>query len=233
MHTGLYDAKMGMLVDQAKLDNIANNLANVNTAGFKADSMSFKATMQRKIYRDSITKKPVLVGNTTNAVVVDQVTPDMNEGALQQTGQPLDYAISGKGFFAVKDGDKILYTRDGQFSLSPNGDLVDKMGREVLDSALQPIKYSKGVKPVVFDVEDPSKLQKVGDTSFVSTAKSGQFILDPTAKVMNGYLESSNVNAVKEMVDMINASRYYDIAQKSVMTEDSLFADAIKVGTAR
>ncbi len=233
MHTGFYEATMGMLVDQAQLNNIANNLANVNTTGFKADSMSFKATMQRDIYRDSITKKPVLIGRTTNAVVVDQVTPNMNEGALQQTNQPLDYAINGKGFFAVKDGDKVVYTRDGNFSLSANGDLVDKMGREVLNSALQPIKYSKGVTPAVFNVQDPSKLQKVGDTSFVSTKESGQFILDPSAKVMSGYLESSNVNAVKEMVDMINASRYYDIAQKTVMTEDSLFADAIKVGTAR
>jgi flagellar basal-body rod protein FlgF len=229
LHTGFYDATMGMLVDQAEVNTISNNLANVNTCGFKSDSLTFSATMNRELYRSNGLNLNTPIGEMTNAVVVSEVSPDMAEGALQQTNQKLDFAINGNGFFAVKSGNQIFYTRDGSFTLSANGDLVDSFGREVLNSALQPIVGGNG-QPAVFDVPDPSYLQKVGDNSFIPTGKSGPFILDPNAEVMQGYLESSNVNAVKEMVDLINASTNYSIAQKTITTEDSMLSTGINVG---
>lgn len=233
MHTGFYTATMGMLVDQAMINNIANNLANINSTGYKADSMSFEAIMSRKIYRTSLGRKDAFLGNTVNAVVVDRVAPDMAEGSLEKTGGPTDFAINGPGFFAIKDGKEIVYTRDGSFSLSSAGYLVDNEGREVLNAALKPIFYKPGVRPAVFDVEKPDYLEKVGNTCFVPTKESGQFVLKPDAKILKGYLESSNVNAIREMVNMINAYRHYEIAQRVVTTEDSLFSTSISVGRAR
>lgn len=230
MHTGLYDATMGMLVDQAEVNMISNNLANVNTYGYKSDSMTFAATMKKTLYRESIPDELSPIGNMTNAVVVNQVSPNMEEGSLDQTGQKYDYAINGSGFFAVKSGNQILYTRDGSFMLSANGDVVDDMGREVLNSALQPITANSGQAPAVFNVSDPSYLEKMGGNAFLPTAKSGPFILDPNSTVMQGYLEGSNVNAVKEMTDLINASTNYNIAQKTISTEDSMLETGINVG---
>ncbi len=229
MHTGFYDATMGMLVDQAAVDNISNNLANANTYGFKADSLTFAATMQREMYRSSTVGQVNPVGQMTSAVVVNGVFPDMSEGSIEQTGQKLDFAINGKGFFAVQQGNEILYTRDGSFSLNAGGYLVDDMGREVLDSAMQPI-VGNSEQPAVFDVQNPEYLQHVGNNAFSQTAKSGPFILNPNAQVMQGYIELSNVNAVKEMVDLINASRNYEIAQKAITTQDTMLSDGIQVG---
>lgn len=230
MHTGLYDAAMGMLVDQAQVNMISNNLANVNTYGYKSDSMTFAATMKRTLYRESIPDDFSQIGSMTNAVVVNQVSPNMQEGSLEQTGQKYDYAINGSGFFAVKDGNQILYTRDGSFMLSASGNIVDDMGREVLNAALQPIVAGSGQTPAVFNVSTPSYLEKMGGNAFSATAKSGAFILDPNADIMQGYLEGSNVNAVKEMTDLINASTNYSIAQKSISTEDSMLETGINVG---
>ncbi len=233
MHTGFYTATMGMLVDQSMINTISNNLANVNSSGYKSDSMSFKSIMERPIYRTSLNQIDAFLGTTDNAVVVDKVTPNMSEGTLKKTNGKFDFAINGKGFFATKSNGTILYTRNGSFSVSADGNLVDKSGREVLNSALEPVKVLSGEKPAVFDVKDPKDLEKVGDTSFAPTKKSGRFILKPDAKVMNGYLESSNVNVVREMVDMINAYRHYEISQRVVTTEDTLFSIAIRVGSAR
>lgn len=233
MHTGFYTATMGMLVDQAIIDNISNNLANINSTGYKADSLSFEAIMNRKIYRTSIGHKDAFLGTTINAVVVNRVTPNMAEGSLEKTEGPTDFAINGRGFFAIKDGKRIVYTRNGSFTLSSQGYLVDKEGREVLNAALKPIFFKAGAQPAVFDVENPSYLEKVGNTCFIPTKKSGQFVLKPNSKVLKGYLESSNVNAIREMVNMINAYRHYEIAQRVVTTEDMLFSSAINVGRAR
>ncbi len=233
MHTGFYTATMGMLVEQAQVDTIANNLANANSPGYKSDSISFKAFMERPLYRMRMNEKKAFIGDVYNAVVVDEVQPNMEAGNLIQTHNKLDYAVVGRGFFAVEKNGKVFYTRDGSFSVSDEGYLVDKLGRKVLDSALKPISVSSGQKPAVFDVENEGALQKVGDTSFVSTEKSGRFILKPSTKVLQGYLESSNVNVVKQMVDLINAYRHYQISQRVVTTEDELFSTAIRVGNPR
>ncbi len=233
MHTGFYTATMGMLVDQSLINTVSNNLANVNSTGYKADSMSFKSTMERPICRTSLNRVDAFLGTTDNAVIVDKVTPNMSEGTLKKTDGKFDFAINGKGFFAINANGKILYTRNGSFGVSADGHLVDKSGKEVLNSALEPVNVLSGEKPAVFDVKNSLYLEKVGDTSFVATKGSGRFVLKPDAKIMNGYLESSNVNVIKEMVNMINAYRHYEISQRVVTTEDTLFSTAIRVGSAR
>ncbi len=233
MHTGFYTATMGMLVEQAEVDTISNNLANVNSPGYKSDSMSFRAFMKRPLYSENLYEAKKFLGNTYNAVVVDEVVPNMREGTIKETHGKFDYAIDGKGFFAVEDGERILYTRDGSFGVSDDGYLVDKFGRKVLNASLTPVNVLKGEKPAVFDVENENKLQKVGNTSFVPTKESGKFILKPDVKVLRGYLEMSNVNVIKQMVDLINAYRHYEISQRVVTTEDSLFSTALRVGNPR
>ncbi len=233
MHTGFYTATMGMLVDQSAIDTISNNLANVNSTGYKSDSTSFKSIMQRPIYRTSPNRLDAFLGTTDNAVVVNKVVPNMREGNLKKTGGKFDFSINGKGFFALKANGKVLYTRNGSFGVSADGHLVDKSGREVLNSAMLPVNVLSGEKPAVFDVKNSTALEKVGDTSFAPTKESGRFILKPDAKIMNGYLESSNVNVIREMVNMINAYRHYEISQRVITTEDTLFSTAIRVGSAR
>ncbi|WP_456400652.1 flagellar hook-basal body protein [Mesoaciditoga sp.] len=233
MHTGFYTATMGMLVEQAQVDTISNNLANVNSPGYKSDSISFKAMMKRPLYEANEFEKKKFIGDTYNAVVVDTVQPNMQEGTIKETHGKFDYAIEGRGFFAVRDGKRILYTRNGSFGVSEQGYLVDKFGREVLNASLTPVNVLNGEKPAVFDVKNEEKLQKVGDTSFVPTKESGKFILKPDAKVLNGYLEMSNVNVVRQMVDLINAYRHYEISQRVITTEDTLFSTALRVGSPR
>jgi flagellar basal-body rod protein FlgF len=233
MHTGFYTATMGMLVEQAQVDTISNNLANVNSPGYKSDSISFKAMMKRPLYETNLYQPKRFLGDTYNAVVVDAVQPDMQEGTLKETHGKFDYAIDGKGFFAVKSGKDILYTRNGSFGVSDEGYLVDKFGREVLSASLTPVNVLKEENPAVFDVGHEEKLQKVGDTSFVPTSESGKFVLKPDAKILRGYLEMSNVNVVRQMVDLINAHRHYEISQRVITTEDTLFSTAIRVGNPR
>ncbi len=233
MHTGFYTATMGMLVEQAQVNTISNNLANVNSAGYKSDSISFKAFMKRPVYEAKLNEPKKFLGNTYNAVGVDEVRANMEEGTLKETHGKYDYAIQGKGFFAVEDGDKILYTRNGSFGVSDEGYLVDKFGRKVLSASLTPVNVLKGENPAVFDVRDEKKLEKVGDTSFVPTKESGKFILKPDANILRGYLEMSNVNVVRQMVDLINAYRHYEISQRVITTEDTLFSTALRVGSPR
>ena len=255
MIRGMYTAAMGMLNDMALLNQISNDLANVDTPGYRSDRLAFKTFLDRVIYslnpdprRGRVMKKPV--GVLEGAVVVDEVRPDMSRGALEMTGGPLDLAIDGGGFFAVELNGKVLYTRAGNFKLDGEGYVVTPDGARLLDESGKPVKFSKGyritedrwvrdengngvARIAVYDFDSPEKLVKYGYTYFMESDESGKpKPVDVGVRV--GYIERSNVNALREMVNMIKALRHFEVAQRVITTSDELLGRLMNsVGTLR
>lgn len=256
MVRGIYTGAMGMLIDMAKLDTISNNLANVDTVGYKKDTPSFRTYLPRDIYmmdRSNGNIKPVkLIGKLEQAIVLDEVRPHMSQGATIPTGRKLDFAIDGSGFFVLKSPNgKIFYTRAGNFKLDNQGNLIDENGNFVLDNKGNTIKWNEEYtvdndgwvynaknerlfRLNVVKFADPSKLEKFGYQLFLETQQSGTPVEDSDSRIMQGFLEGSNVNSLNEMVNMINAIRHFEISQRVITTEDQLLDRAINnVGSIR
>ncbi len=235
-------AAMGMLNDMYKLDRISNDLANVDTVGYKKDSESFKTYLNRLMVAelpDPIRgRKLVPIGRLEGAVVLDEVHPVMKEGALERTNNPLDLAITGKGFFAVEKNGRVLYTKAGNFKLNEKGYMVTSDGGyllnenggrigisgsnvEISEDGTIYIDGKKIARIAVYGFDNPEKLEKVGYTYFERTEESGK----PkrlSVGIKQGYIERSNVNALREMVGMIKALRHFEISQRVVTTSDEL-----------
>ncbi len=242
MIRGMYMGAMGMLNDMFKLDMIANNLANVDTAGYKRDRAAFKTYLEGmlvsilpSIYRG---RKEVPIGKLEGAVVLDEVRPDLSQGSVVYTGNPYDLAISGSGFFAIEKNGQVLFTRAGNFKRDFAGYLVTNDGGYVLDEKGSKIKIEDGwkisddgtirdekgkavAKIAIYDFTNPEKLQKVGYTYFKQTKESGK-PQKALSGIMVGYIEKSNVNALREMVNMIKALRHFEISQRTITTSDQL-----------
>jgi len=243
---GMYMAAMGMLNDMYRLDRISNDLANVDTPGYKADREAFRTylegIMTAEVPDPVRGRKLIPIGKLEGAVVLDEVRPVMSHGPLEYTGNPLDLAIDGEGFFAVEKSGKVLYTRAGNFKLDEQGRIVTTDGALLLSVEGKPIKVSRNVTITrdgrVFDggkeiarvgvyvFEDPQKLKKVGYTYFAPTEASG----DPkrgSIGIRQGYIERSNVNALRGMVEMIKALRHFEISQRVVTSSDELLGRLI------
>lgn len=240
MVRGLYTAASGALVAQSQADNIANNLANVNTSGFKRTLLQVQSAPDLRIY-----ERP---GNTyvgalgLGAQILD--TPAVFEqGALENTGNTLDLAIQGNGFFTLQTPQGIRYTRDGQFARDPNGNLVTMDGDRVLGQSGRPVQLQPGAVQIsengdirqngqVVDtlrVVQFGNLQAVrpeGDNRFIDSG-AGRPALDTASSVHQGYLERSNANVVRSMVDLITAQRWFEANQKVIQTQDTANGFAI------
>jgi flagellar basal-body rod protein FlgF len=225
MLEAIYSATEGMTNQQTVLEVVTNNLANVNTYGYKSDDLSFS---------DTLSALGVPEMDSTYSPDSDPVkfSTDLSQGHTQSTGNPLDLALDGDGFFVIQYDDGIRYTRSGNFSLNSSGQLVTIDGYPVLgtngpiqiqgsrveiDSAGQVI-----VDGVLIGIlrlasfQDNSALIKAGHNTFTKTdASITESAAD--ADVMQGFLESSNVNAVHEMARMIEAMRMYEAYQKSLL----------------
>jgi len=220
MDAGLYTVAFSAVKQQMRLDVIANNLANINTSGFKADMsdclVSDPAKFDQKIALDS--------GKQAESMI------DFTQGNIKSTGNALDLALSGGGFFCIETPDGIQYTRKGNFTLNKEGILVTQEGLPVLGDGgkisidgLNVVVDDKGNilvdedlsgKIKLVDFSDPSRLAKAGDSLF---APVGSDVAEAEAKgvtVRQGFLERSNVNAVKVMTEMIDALRGYESYQK-------------------
>lgn len=137
MILGLYTAASGMIAQLKKEDLVANNLSNLNTPGFKSSQVSQEAFSN--ILMERLGENPATVGAVGTGTVLGQTTVDLSQGALQQTGEPLDFALEGPGFFAVKAAGGTEYTRAGNFTLDGNGDLVTQAGYQVLGTNGTPL----------------------------------------------------------------------------------------------
>jgi flagellar basal-body rod protein FlgF len=220
MDRGLYIAASGMLAEQIRQDQIANDLANASTPGYKSDRTA-QSTFGNLLLQNSATG--ATVGPQSTAVQVDRIVTDFSAKPARDTGEPLDFAITGDGFFAVQTAQGTRFTRNGQFSLDTQGRLVTAQGDPVLDQSGRPItSNTETVDPRrlgVFNVTNP---RKEGD-SLVSGTQAGA----GNGSVRSGALESSGADPARSMVDMISSMRAFEAGQKVIQTIDETLGKAV------
>lgn len=266
MQTGYYSAAAGMVAQFNRLDTIANNLANVNTAGYKEDNLIvgdftrlFKEARDElpienhskdgaKFLNRAMTKAPHIVDGYT----------DHSVGSLQKTNNDMDFALSKEGlFFAVKTPAGIRLTRDGSFTKNDDGQLVTKQGYEVLaDNSLNDpqtiafndqeisikvdangqistnqantLNFAPVAKLFVAQPDNLGLLQKDGDNLFKYPDINNLKSIEESTAVRQGFVEKSNVNAVKMMTQMIETNRLVGMYQKAMSSQmDDMNNDAI------
>jgi flagellar basal-body rod protein FlgF len=226
MDLGLDIAASGMVAEQVRQDQLANDLANASTPGFKPDESpqhSFGAVLMAN------TQAGTAIGSVDEGVQLGKTYTNMTPGTMQETGEPLDFAIVGSGFFAVKTAQGTRYTRDGQFTTSTQGVLTDANGDPVLSAKGAQIKVSAtGTVPAsavgVFEVPGAAKQ---GENLYTGTAAG-----KPTGTVRQGSLEGSGVDAAKVMVEMITSLRSFQSGQQAIQAIDqTLQESASQVGS--
>jgi flagellar basal-body rod protein FlgF len=224
MDRGLYIAASGMLAEQIRQDQIANDLANASTPGYKGDRTAQRSFGDLLLANST---NGAAVGRQSTAVQVDSIETDWDARPTRETGEPLDFAISGDGFFAVQTAQGVRYTRNGQFSLDPQGRLVTAQGNPVLDTAGRPITSADGkVDPRTLGVVALTNPSKQGDSLVAGTPAGAA-----TGTVRSGALESSGADAARSMVDMIASMRAFEAGQKVIQTIDETLGQAVtKVG---
>jgi flagellar basal-body rod protein FlgF len=224
MDRGLYIAASGMLAEQIRQEQIANDLANASTAGYKSDRTA-QSTFGDLLLANTATG--AAVGRQSTAVQVAAIETDFSPEAARDTGEPLDFAITGEGFFAAQTAQGVRYTRNGQFSLDPQARLVTAQGDPVLDRNGRPVVAADGrVDPRVIGVVALTNPRKEGD-SLVSGTPAGA----ATGTVRSGALEGSGADAARSMVDMIASMRAFEAGQKVIQAIDETLGQAAsKVG---
>ena len=231
---------------ERQMDVIANNVANVNTNGFKADHSLFEEYLNSNAHEDNFVGPDRRV-----SYVQDRGTyRDVGQGPMEATNNPLDMAISGNAFFAVQANGAERYTRDGKFALSSTGQLMTSDGNLVLGTAgpivFQPTDHDINVAPdgtvtvlegtakidtirgkikmVTFD--DPAKLTKLGANLYDTGSATQQ--PDTKSTLQQGYIEKSNVNSVVEMSRMVEVMRSYTAIANLLQQQSDLHKSAIE-----
>ncbi|MCB0281068.1 MAG: flagellar basal-body rod protein FlgG [Calditrichae bacterium] len=253
----LKTAALGMTAQQLNVDVIANNLANVNTTGFKKSSIEFQdllyETMQtgNRDGRDG-NENPsgIQIGLGNRPIATYR---SFSEGTISQTGNSLDLAITGNGFFQVEmpDGSQ-AYTRDGALKVNAQGNIVTNSGLKLIPDISVPENVNgiqiteDGVVKVTLNGEtdpqelgqidlatfmNPAGLEAVGSNLFVATESSGEPLFgtpgeDGMGMLYQGYLEKSNVDVAQEMINLIVAQRAYEINSKAIKTADDIMSMA-------
>jgi flagellar basal-body rod protein FlgF len=231
---GLYHSASGMLVNQYRQDVIANNLANLDTASYKRDVPAFSERLIEAQRRVGASRNTVLDGQT-GGVWSATTTTDWQSGPVEVTDNPLDAAIAGRGYFAVQTNEGIRYTRDGRFTIDAQGQLVTAQdGLAVLSGQGAAIQVGADAKDARLSVDghlmvngqpqaqlqvvdfDDAALRKVG-RNLVSSDATPQPV---AAQLRVNAIEKSNVDPMKEMVSMIEASRAYQLNAQMVSLQD-------------
>lgn len=252
MIRGLYTSALGMMTQMHKMDIITNNIANADTVGYKGDSVVIQSFEDELMYRLDDPKYKLIqhkndIGGLSMGVFVDSIHTDFTNGSIKETTGSLDLAIEGNGFFVVSatdaNGNRVeKYTRDGVLTLNENGELVTKDGYPLLNENGETIVipngniaidnsgsiYSNGEyvnKLKLVDFENKASLRKYGESLYNKTNESVEKPF--TGKVLQGHLESSNVNAVREMIKMVTMSRVYEANQKLIQTHDASLGKAV------
>lgn len=255
----MYTALFGALSNEHRLNSIANNLANVNTTGYKRDMLAFRDTFamyahdqimepQVHLRSEKLFPEPVHLARTRIAYS----KTDFEQGSLKITGAPFDVAISGNGFFKVQTPQGEFYTRNGHFRLTAEGQLITEQGFPVLSDGGE-ITVPAGVKNFTIaesgeiyadgvlvgqiglvDVDNPLNLEKLGGNMYRPRPGTTVEEIESEAYMAQGFLEVSNVNPVYEMVNMIEAQRQFEAYTKVMQTTEALDKETVqKVGRAR
>ena len=220
MDVGLYIAASGMQAEQVRQDQLANDLSNASTPGYKTDS-SQQQSFGALLLANSATGQPI--GSIQTGVGLGRPVVDLTPQPLQQTGQPLDFAIEGSGFFAVRTPQGVEYTRNGQFHANAQGLLVDDLGNQVLSQNGAPIAVSAAgkVTPSSLGVFNLTTATKAGNNNYTGTPAG-----PGTGTVRQGELEQSAVDPVKTMVDMITSLRTYQSGQNAIQSIDGTMQES-------
>lgn len=237
MNSSMYSALSGNLSAMKRMDMISNNLANVNTPGFKKDKMSFEGMLS------SITTPPAVPPGTTADPILqkENVYIDYSPGAVAQTGNPFDLAIDGNGFFVVTTPDGPAYTRQGNFRLAADGTLITVDGLPVQGQGgnirINGGKIEIDAKGLItvdgnevgtlrlVDFPQPYDLEKTGRAQFVP--RDPQAVPQLASGTLHqGHLEGSNVETISEMVQMIETSRYFEACQRAIRAVDDITGKA-------
>lgn len=255
---GVYTALSGAMAQSLQMDTIANNIANVNTPGFKRDTQVFNEYLTANEKEQTgmpVPRIPASIesfydmqGGDQSFVDSKGTFTDYSQGSLKTTGNPLDLAIDGEGFFEIATPDGVKLTRSGNFTMDGNGRLVTKEGHFVLRSG------GEGANPEaraiilngsqsltvndqgdifqgtdlvarisVVDVTEKDSLQKLGNSLYgFKQGHSPEIISKTSPSLKSGFIETSNVNVVKEMTDMIKTQRVFESTQKAISAYDSM-----------
>ena len=216
------------------LEATANNVANQTTAGFKAEHVTF---------REYLARISVAQNDAVSLVFDPDSYSDFSPGGLDQTHNALDFAIDGDGFFAVEAAEGVLYTRDGRFSTNEFGELVTRDGARVLDKGGSPILLDVEAGPPllapdgsllqngapiaalgVFSFAEPAALERRGDNRFRGAGASPV----EAPRLSQGFVETSNVEAVAAMTDLVEIARAYEQAARVAETADELARAAVR-----
>ena len=253
MIRGWYIGASGMNAQQNRLDAIANNLANVDTTGFKRDvavSKSFSDLIIRRTQADGVYTTAdgsydvaPIVGSLGLGVETNELFTDFDQGSFKSTETSTDMALGGKGFFVVETPDGERFTRNGNFLLGKEGILLTKDGYPVMGEngpiAVESDKFFVNQDGMVIDrendiaidrlkivrFENERYLKKQGESLWDTNLVAGSPYVaegDERPRVLQGFTETSNVNVVNEMVDLITVNRAYEANQKSIQTEDDM-----------
>lgn len=225
MDLGLYIAASGMVAEQTRQAQLSNDLANASTPGYKAEQ-SPQHSFGELLLSNTSTGQPV--GSMNTGVQLGKSVVDLTPAGMQSTGQPLDFGIVGTGFFAVRTPQGVRYTRDGQFTTSASGQLVDGAGDAVLSQSGAPIRVgAEGAVPagaLVFNVPGAAKQ---GENLYTGTP-SGH----AAGTVRSGVLEESGVNPARTMVEMIGSLRNFQSGQQAIQAiNQTLQAASTQVGS--
>lgn len=253
MNQTLWVAKTGLDAQQTRLSIISNNLANVSTNGFKKDSAVFEDLMYQNLRQsggstsqDTQSPSGLAIGTGVRLVATEKMH---SQGNIVQTGNSLDMAINGRGFFQILRPDGSLgYTRDGSFQVNSQGQVVTSNGYLLQPAVTIPqgaqsisvsgdgtveVTLAAATAPTqvgniqLVDFINPAGLQATGENLFAETASSGNPQagtpgLNGLGNLMSGSLETSNVNVVEELVNMIETQRAYEMNSKVISTTDGM-----------
>ncbi len=262
---GVYTALSGAMAQSLQMDTIANNIANVNTPGFKKDTQLFNEYLTANEKEQTGMPVPRITasiesfydmqGGDQSFVDSKGTFTDFSQGSLKVTGNPLDMAIDGDGFFEIATPDGIKLTRSGNFTMDGNGHLVTKEGHLVmrgggeganpearaitLNGAQSLTVNDQGdifqgtdliARVSVVDVANKESLQKVGNNLYgFKAGQNSEIISKATPSLKSGFIETSNVNVVKEMTDMIKTQRVFESTQKAISAYDSMSDKLINI----
>ncbi|MDL2313971.1 flagellar basal-body rod protein FlgF [Desulfovibrio sp. OttesenSCG-928-C14] len=259
MQNAMFSGLFGALTTEHRMNSIANNLANINTVGYKRDTHAFRDTFI--MFAHDHIMEPVATTRSEKLfpepmhmarprLAVSQT--DFSQGGLKSTGAPLDLAISGDGFFKYLTPQGEYYSRNGHFRLDAEGTIITEQGFPVLGDGAE-IVVPAGVKNLliaedgrvfgdgellgqiqIVSVEDPLQLEKLGANMYRPRGDGEVEEVEATGWIAQGFLEMPNVDVVYEMVNMIETQRQFEAYQKVMQTSDAIDREATtKVGRNR
>lgn len=238
MSSGYYSALSGAVSRMQALDILSNNLTNVATTGFKKSTLNFGSCL------DAASQ----AGNAQgiNYTYIHGVVPDMADGTAIETGNPLNLAIMGEGFFKVENDKGIFFTRQGNFRLSKEGFLVTSTGCKVLgeggpiplntkeitigrDGTIATEGGGTAGRIQLYTFDDVTQLKRVKESMFKAVEGMQEKIVEEPG-ILQGRLEGSNVNLLQEMAQMVSGSRFFESYEKVMKTYSELAAKANQLG---